>query len=313
MNIETADHALTAQSSHADGMVIHARNLRKQYGRKVAVRDISFDIPKGRIVGLVGPNGAGKTSALKALLGLAGFSGELSVLGLHPLRDRDELMKNIAFIADVATLPKWIRVRELVRLMAEIHPMFSLSECQQYLADTKIRPGDKVKSLSKGMIVQLHLALVMAIDAKVLVLDEPTLGLDIMFRKRFYQHLLEEYFDGERTIIITTHQIEEVEHILSDLIFIRDGEIVLHSDMDSVQQRYAEIMVNDDQLQAARALGPLHERKVFGRTVLLFEGIDHDRLAQLGELHTPSVADLFVAVMTQSKTPHNSAAQGAAE
>lgn len=289
----------TAQAgSIAEGSVIHARNLRKQYGRTVAVRDISFDIPKGRIVGLVGPNGAGKTSVLKALLGLAGFSGELSVLGLHPLHDRDELMKNIAFIADVATLPKWIRVRELVQLMAAVHPMFSVSECQQYLAETKIGPDDKVKSLSKGMIVQLHLALVMAIDAKVLVLDEPTLGLDIMFRKRFYQHLLEEYFDGERTIIITTHQIEEVEHILSDLIFIRDGEIVLHSDMDSVQQRYAEVMVNAEQLAAARALGPLHERKVFGRHVLLFENIERERLAQLGELHTPSVADLFVAVMT---------------
>jgi len=301
----------TAQAGTiAADSVIHARNLRKQYGRTIAVRDISFDIPKGRIVGLVGPNGAGKTSVLKALLGLAGFSGELSVLGLHPLHDRDELMKNIAFIADVATLPKWIRVRELVRLMAAVHPMFSVSECQQYLAETKIGPDDKVKSLSKGMIVQLHLALVMAIDAKVLVLDEPTLGLDIMFRKRFYQHLLEEYFDGERTIIITTHQIEEVEHILSDLIFIRDGEIVLHSDMDSVQQRYAEVMVNAEQLAAARALGPLHERKVFGRHVLLFENIERERLAQLGELHTPSVADLFVAVMTNG---NNAAAAASAQ
>jgi len=300
----------TITSRSSNDVVIRARKLRKQYGRKVAVRDISFDIPKGRIVGLVGPNGAGKTSALKALLGLANFSGELSVLGLHPLHERDELMKNIAFIADVATLPKWIRVRELTRLMADIHPMFSLAECQQYLAATKLQPGDKVKSLSKGMIVQLHLALVMAIDAKLLVLDEPTLGLDIMFRKSFYQHLLEEYFDGERTIIITTHQIEEVEHILSDLIFIRDGEIVLHSDMDSVHERYAELMVNADQLAAARQLGPLHERKVFGRHVLLFENVDRERLAALGELHTPSVADLFVAVMSNDNEAAASNATG---
>jgi ABC-2 type transport system ATP-binding protein len=283
----------------ADTPVIRARGLRKQYGRKVAVRDIDFDIPRGRIVGLVGPNGAGKTSALKAILGLAGFRGDLEVLGHHPLHERDRLMQDIAFIADVATLPKWIRVRELVRLMEAVHPRFSVSECQQYLAETRIKPTDKVKSLSKGMVVQLHLALVMAIDARLLVLDEPTLGLDIMFRKRFYQHLLEEYFDGERTIIITTHQIEEVEHILSDLMFIRDGEIVLHSDMDSIQQRYTEVMVGDEHLAEARALGPLHERRVFGRHVLLFEDIERERLRALGELHAPSVADLFVAVMSR--------------
>ncbi len=307
MNTTSTVADVEARYGNSNEIVIQAHKLRKQYGRKVAVRDISFSIPKGRIVGLVGPNGAGKTSALKAMLGLAGFSGELSVLGLHPLHQRDELMKHIAFIADVATLPQWIRVRELIKLMASVHPMFSIDECRQYLSETKIRPGDKVKTLSKGMIVQLHLALVMAIDAKLLVLDEPTLGLDIMFRKRFYQHLLEEYFDGDRTIIITTHQIEEVEHILTDLIFIQDGEIVLHSDMDSMQQRYTELMVADEQLAAALALGPMHQRKVFGRHVLLFEDTDQAKLSQLGELHTPAVADLFVAIMSNPKTPSQTA------
>lgn len=307
MNTTSTVADVEARYGNSNEIVIQAHKLRKQYGRKVAVRDISFSIPKGRIVGLVGPNGAGKTSALKAMLGLAGFSGELSVLGLHPLHQRDELMQHIAFIADVATLPQWIRVRELIKLMASVHPMFSIAECRQYLSETKIRPGDKVKTLSKGMIVQLHLALVMAIDAKLLVLDEPTLGLDIMFRKRFYQHLLEEYFDGDRTIIITTHQIEEVEHILTDLIFIQDGEIVLHSDMDSMQQRYTELMVADEQLAAALALGPMHQRKVFGRHVLLFEDTDQAKLSQLGELHTPAVADLFVAIMSNPKTSSQTA------
>ncbi len=278
-------------------LVIEAHGLRKSYGSKVAVDSIDLAIPQGRIVGLVGPNGAGKTTALKALLGLAGFSGQLKVLGYHPLNERDELMQQVAFIADVATLPRWARVKQLMTLMESIHPRFSLEQCKKYLRQTKIKPQDKVKSLSKGMVVQLHLALVMAIDAKLLVLDEPTLGLDIIFRKQFYQHLLEEYFDGDRTIIITTHQIEEVEHILSDLLFIRDGKIILDSSMDDVQQRYVEVMVTSEKLQAAKALGPIHERHIFGRHVLLFEDADRNQLRELGELHTPSVADLFVATM----------------
>jgi len=297
----------TTEASPAN-TIIQARGLRKNYGSKIAVDNIDLDIPAGRIVGLVGPNGAGKTTALKALLGLAGFSGELSIMGFHPLNERDMLMQEVAFIADVATLPRWIRVRQLLVLMESIHPRFSLEQCKKYLRQTKINPKDKVKSLSKGMVVQLHLALVMSIDAKLLVLDEPTLGLDIIFRKQFYQHLLEEYFDGERTIIITTHQIEEVEHILSDLLFIRDGKIILDSSMDDVQQRYVELMVSSENLAAAKALHPIHERQVFGRHVLLFEGIDRQQLGELGELHTPSVADLFVATMGVDKNqPVNTA------
>lgn len=296
MNPETTDTA-QAVSETSRNMVIQARGLRKSYGSKTAVDNIDLDIPHGRIVGLVGPNGAGKTTALKALLGLAGFSGDLKVMGYHPLKERDALMQEVAFIADVATLPRWIRVKQLLVFMESIHPKFSLEQCKKYLRQTKIKPQDKVKSLSKGMVVQLHLALVMAIDAKLLVLDEPTLGLDIIFRKQFYQHLLEEYFDGERTIIITTHQIEEVEHILSDLLFIRDGKIILDSSMDEVQQRYIEVMVTSEHLEAARAMKPIHERHVFGRHVLLFEDADRAVLRELGELHTPSVADLFVATM----------------
>ncbi len=300
------------EQSVSGQMIIEARGLRKNYGSKVAVNNIDVDIPAGRIVGLVGPNGAGKTTALKALLGLADFSGDLKVLGYHPLNERDALMQEVAFIADVATLPRWARVSQLLRLMEAVHPRFSLKQCRKYLSQTKIKPQDKVKSLSKGMVVQLHLALVMAIDARLLVLDEPTLGLDIIFRKQFYQHLLEEYFDGDRTIIITTHQIEEVEHILSDLIFIRDGNIVLNSSMDDIQQRYVELMVTPENLEAARAYKPLHERHVFGRHVLLFQDQNREELRELGELHTPSVADLFVATMSNGNEQQVNSAFGEA-
>lgn len=282
-------------------IIVRAHNLRKKYGSKTALQGVDLAIPSGSIVGLVGPNGAGKTTALKALLGLAGFQGDLNVLGHHPLHERDALMQKVAFIADVATLPRWIRVKQLLRYMQSIHPRFDLQQCEKYLNQTNVKPDNKVRGLSKGMVVQLHLALVMSIDAKLLVLDEPTLGLDIIFRKQFYQHLLEEYFDGERTIIITTHQIEEVEHILSDLIFIRDGQVILDSSMDDVQQRYVEVMVTPENLEQARSYQPLHERHIFGRHVLLFQDADRQHLSELGELHTPSVADLFVATMTNTK------------
>ena len=280
-------------------IIIKANNLRKNYGSKTALKRVDLAIPTGSIVGLVGPNGAGKTTALKALLGLTSFQGELSVFGHHPLKERDALMQEVAFIADVATLPRWIRVKQLLTYMQAIHPRFNIEQCNQYLQQTNIKPNFKVRGLSKGMTVQLHLAVVMAIDAKLLVLDEPTLGLDILFRKKFYQHLLEEYFDGERTIIITTHQIEEVEHILSDLIFIQDGTIVLDSSMDEVQKRFVEVMVNAGNLEAARTFNPLHERHVFGRHVLLFQDVEREQLQALGELHTPSVADLFVATLSK--------------
>ena len=280
--------------------VISARGLRKQYGKQVAIDGISFDIAPGRIVGLIGPNGSGKTTTLKAILGLTGFEGELSVLGRDPRVQRDALMEDVCFIADVAILPGWLRVADAIDFVAGVHPRFDRSKAERYLAHTKLAPKMRVKSMSKGMIVQLHLALVMAIDARLLVLDEPTLGLDILYRKQFYQNLLEDYFDENKTIIITTHQIEEVEHILSDLMFIRDGKIVLASSMEEVGERYIEVMVGPQHVNPARALQPISERSVFGKSVMLFDGVARSQLASLGELHTPSLADLFVATMKGS-------------
>jgi ABC-2 type transport system ATP-binding protein len=281
----------------AANAIIHAHNLSKSYGTTKALDDISFDIEAGRIVGLIGPNGAGKTTALKAILGLTDYEGELRVLGLDPHTQRTQLMEQVCFIADVAVLPRWIKVSEAIEFVAGVHPRFSREKCQAFLSHTKIAPGMRVRELSKGMIVQLHLALVMAIDAKLLVLDEPTLGLDILYRKSFYESLLSDYFDENKTIIVTTHQVEEVEHILTDLVFIRDGKIALAATMDEVGERYAEVMVNPDKADAARALKPLNERTIFGKSIFLFDGIERARLASLGELHKPSVADLFVATM----------------
>ena len=277
--------------------IISARGLSKRYGRTVAVDHIDLDIPPGRIVGLIGPNGAGKTTALKAILGLATFEGELSVLGKDPSRDRAALMEDVCFIADVAVLPRWIRVWQLIDVTERIHPGFSRDKCMEYLALTKITPDNKVKQLSKGMVAQLHLALVMAIDARLLVLDEPTLGLDILYRKQFYTSLLNDYFDEERTILITTHQVEEIEHILTDLIFIQDGKIALEATMEEVEEKYTELMVRPEMADEARKLSPLYERELFGRHIFLYENADREKLAGLGELHTPSVADLFVATM----------------
>jgi ABC-2 type transport system ATP-binding protein len=277
--------------------VIEARGLTKRYRNTIAVDNIDLQIPSGRIVGLIGPNGAGKTTALKAILGLANYEGELSVLGRNPSRDRAALMEDVCFIADVAVLPRWIRVWQLIELTENIHPRFSREKCLKYLASTKIKLDNRVKQLSKGMVVQLHLAIVMAIDVKLLVLDEPTLGLDILFRKQFYTNLLNDYFDEERTIIITTHQVEEIEHILSDLIFIQDGRIALNCTMDEVQESYVELIVAPDKAAAARELHPLYERELFGRFIFLYKNTNREQLKSLGELHTPSVADLFVATM----------------
>lgn len=277
--------------------IVSARGLTKRYGRTVAVDHIDLEIPPGRIIGLIGPNGAGKTSALKAILGLATYDGELSVLGRNPSRERAALMEEVCFIADVAVLPRWIRVWQLIDVTERIHPRFSRARCMEYLALTKVTPEHRVKQLSKGMVAQLHLALVMAIDARLLVLDEPTLGLDILYRKQFYTRLLNDYFDEERTILITTHQVEEVEHILSDLIFIRDGKIALQASMEEVEQRYTELEVRPDRAGEARALRPLSEREQFGRHIFLYGAVSRDRLAGLGEVRTPRVADLFVAIM----------------
>ncbi|TAL83057.1 MAG: ABC transporter ATP-binding protein [Rhodanobacter sp.] len=277
--------------------VITASGLSKRYKTSLALDDVSFQIPPGRIVGLIGPNGAGKTTALKAVLGLTDFSGELNVLGFDPRKQRDKLMGEVCFIADVAVLPRWIRVREVVDFVAHVHPRFDRSKCEAFLARTKLQAGQRVRQMSKGMIVQLHLALVMAIDAKLLILDEPTLGLDILYRKQFYQNLLEDYFDENKTIVVTTHQVEEVEHILTDLMFIRDGKIVLDADMDAVGARFAEVMVNADNADAARQLKPLDERQVFGKSIFLFDGVSRDLLEPLGEIRRPSISDLFVATM----------------
>jgi ABC-2 type transport system ATP-binding protein len=288
-------NATTATTTRS---VVSARGLRKAYKNKLALNDTAFEIPAGRIVGLIGPNRAGKTTALKAMLGLIPFEGDLRVLGLDPRTERDALMNEVCFIADVAVLPRWIRVREAIEFVAGVHPRFDRARCERFLANTQLKPNMKVRELSKGMIVQLHLALVMAIDAKLLVLDEPTLGLDILYRKQFYQRLLEDYFDEDKTIVITTHQVEEIEHILTDVMFIRDGKIVLEAPMDAVGERYVEVLVNADRADEARGLRPIDERNLpFGKTVMLFDGVEPHRLAGLGETRTPGLADLFVATM----------------
>jgi ABC-2 type transport system ATP-binding protein len=285
--------------------VIEAKGLTKRYGKRTAVDGIDFSIPAGRIVGLIGPNGSGKTTTLKAALGLVPFEGELSVLGFDPRTQRDDLMQDVCFIADVAILPRWLRVADAVDFVAGVHPRFDRERAERYIASTKLTPSMKVKEMSKGMIVQLHLALVMAIDAKLLVLDEPTLGLDIIYRKQFYQNLLEDYFDEHKTIVITTHQVEEVEHILTDLMFIRDGRIVLAASMEEIGERYIEVMVSHDKISAANALQPIDRRTVFGKAVMLFDahmpgGATRQQLDALGETRNPSVADLFVATMKGS-------------
>ncbi len=275
--------------------LVSARNVSKNYGPVHAVDNVSFDIEKGRIMGLIGPNGAGKTTLLKAVLGLTDCQGSLSVLGLDPFRQRKELMQNICFIADVAVLPRWIRVRQLIDFLSSVHPRFSPQRARELLAETDIRPDVKVRELSKGMVTQLHLSIITAIDAKLLVLDEPTIGLDIIFRKEFYANLLNDYFDDERTIIITTHQVEEIENLLTDVMFINHGRIVLDASMESLPEQYVELMTSGEKAERARQFQPIYEREVFGKKVLTFEGIARDKLSELGELRTPDIADLFVA------------------
>ncbi len=278
--------------------IVVAKGLSKRYGTAKAVDGLSFQIPAGRIVGLIGPNGSGKTTTLKAMLGLTPFDGELTVLGLDPRTQRDALMQEVCFIADVAVLPRWLKVREAVDFVAGVHPKFDRAKAERYIAATKLKPGMRVKEMSKGMVVQLHLALVMAIDARLLVLDEPTLGLDILYRKQFYQNLLEDYFDHDKTILITTHQVEEVEHILSDVMFIRDGQLVLSASMDDIAQRFTEVMVAPEREALALSMSPIAQRAVFGKQVMLFDGGPRHTLTALGEARTPGLADLFVAKMT---------------
>jgi ABC-2 type transport system ATP-binding protein len=276
---------------------IEARGLRKNFGTTVALDGVDLRVEEGRILGLIGPNGAGKTTALNAILGLTPYQGELRVLGRNPWTERDQLMNDVCFIADVAILPRWMRVSQALDYVAGVHPRFDRAKAQGFLAKTDIRESSKVRQLSKGMVVQLHLAVVMAIDARLLVLDEPTLGLDILYRKQFYDSLLNDYFDRTRTIVVTTHQVEEVQHVLTDLMFINRGRIVLNCSMEEFDSRYVELMVRPEQLSAARALKPIYERQALGRSILLFDRVDRGRLAGLGEVRTPSIADLFVAIM----------------
>ena len=275
--------------------LVSARDVTKRFGTLRAVDGVSFDIEKGRIMGLIGPNGAGKTTLLKAMLGLTDCEGSLSVLGLDPFRQRRELMQNICFIADVAVLPRWIKVTQLLDFLESVHPHFSRQRAEELLQRTDIKQESKVRELSKGMVTQLHLSIITAIDAKLLVLDEPTIGLDIIFRKEFYANLLSDYFDEERTIIITTHQVEEIENLLTDVMFINHGKIVLDTEMDSIPEKYVELMATSENADAARQYGPIYEKEVFGKKVLTFEGVSRDKLDSLGEVRTPDIADLFVA------------------
>jgi ABC-2 type transport system ATP-binding protein len=281
--------------------MITASNLSKSYGKFKALDDVSLKIGKGKIVGLIGPNGAGKTTLLKAMLGLTAYDGDLQVMGINPFKDRAEVMKDICFIADVAVLPKWIKVNEVLDFVEQTHPKFSRAKAEAFLKKTKLGTKQKVKSMSKGMVVQLHLSIVMSIEAKLLVLDEPTLGLDIIYRKEFYDNLLNDYFDHERTIIITTHQVEEVEHILTDLLFIKDGKIVLDSSMDDLTAEYFEVMVPSENYDDAMSFNPLQSRKVFGKHVMLFKHGNRGELEVLGDVQRPGVADLFVAMLSEGE------------
>jgi ABC-2 type transport system ATP-binding protein len=279
---------------------IEARGLRKAFGTTIALDGVDLRVEEGRILGLIGPNGAGKTTALNAILGLTPYQGALRVLGRDPWTERDRLMRDVSFIADVAVLPRWIRVSQALDYVAGVHPRFDRAKAEGFLAKTSIRHRSKVRELSKGMVTELHLALVMAIDARLLVLDEPTLGLDILYRKQFYDSLLNDYFDRNRTIVVATHQVDEIQDVLTDLVFINRGRIVLNCSMEEFESRYLEVMVDPDKLPAARALKPIQERQGFGRSILLFERVDRHQLASLGELRKPSISDLFVAVMSNS-------------
>jgi ABC-2 type transport system ATP-binding protein len=277
--------------------MLELRAVNAGYGTFQALFDVNLDVKAGEAVGVIGPNGAGKTTALNAILGLTTYDGTLSVLGRNPWSERNDLMRDVSFIADVAVLPRWIQVSQLLAYVAGVHPRFERDKAESFLAKTTIRPNSRVRELSKGMVAQLHLAIVMAIDARLLVLDEPTLGLDILYRKRFYDTLLNDYFDRQRTIIVTTHQVEEIQDVLTDFMFVDRGRIVLECSMEEFESRYSEVTVNPDGVDDARALKPISERQLLGRRVLLFDGADRQQLAAFGEVRTPSIADVFVAVV----------------
>src|ERR1700683_4469203 len=297
-NRRTPSQPRTIERRNAETMAcIEARGLRKAFGTTIALDGVNLRVEEGRILGLIGPNGAGKTTALNAILGLTPYQGELRVLGRDPWSERDRLMRDVCFIADVAVLPRWIKVSQLLDYVAGVHPRFDRSKAEGFLAKTTIQRTSRVRELSKGMVTQLHLALVMAIDARLLVLDEPTLGLDILYRKQFYDSLLNDYFDHNRTIVVATHQVEEIEHVLTDLMFIDGGRIEFDRSMEELESHYLEVMVRPEQLAAARAPRPMHERQAIGGNILLFNGVDRQQLAAFGDVRTPGIADLFVAVI----------------
>jgi ABC-2 type transport system ATP-binding protein len=292
-------------------VMIEARGLRKAFGTTIALDGVDLRVEEGRILGIIGPNGAGKSTALNAILGLTQYQGELRVLGRDPWSERDQLMRDVCFIADVAVLPRWMRVSQALDYVAGVHPRFDRAKAEYFLTKTDIKRASKVRELSKGMVTQLHLALVMAIDARLLVLDEPTLGLDILYRKQFYDSLLNDYFDRSRTIVVTTHQVEDVQHVITDLMFINRGRIVLSCSMEDFESRYVEVTVHPDQIAAARALRPISERQAMGRNILLFDSVDRGQLAAFGDPRTPGIDDLFVAMMTNTQSNTQSAFQGA--
>lgn len=292
--------------------VIDARNLRKAYRNTLALQDVNLSVEEGRILGVLGPNGAGKTTLLQAMLGLIAHEGELKVMGRDPWREREALMQDVSFIADVAVLPPWLRVGQALDYVEGVHPRFDRGRAQDFLSRTPIRWDSRIRELSKGMVTQLHLALVMAIEAPLLILDEPTLGLDLLYRKQFYDALLNDYADHGRTIVVSTHDLHEVQHILTDVVLLDRGRVALSCTMEDLEARYREVLVTPERLAAARGLGPIHERNAFGRSSLLFDGVDRERLAGLGEVRTPHLSDLFIALMAQRYAGHDAASGEAA-
>ncbi|HEY1898997.1 MAG TPA: ABC transporter ATP-binding protein [Steroidobacteraceae bacterium] len=277
--------------------VIEAQGLRKSYGSHRALDGVTFSVAPGRIVGMIGANGAGKTTTLKAILGLTSFEGDLTVLGRNPRTQRDDLMRDVCFIADVAVLSRWLKVSQALDFVAGVHPRFNRERAMEFLRKTDLKMNSRVRELSRGMVTQLHLALILAIDARLLVLDEPTLGLDLLYRRQFYDTLLNDYFDKDRTILLTTHQVEEIEHLLTDVLFLRHGRVTLAAPVETLAQQYVQLTVGPDQVARARALRPFYEREIFGRVAMFFEGRAPETLEPLGDVRTPSIADLFVAKM----------------
>ena len=281
--------------------VIKARNIVKNYKSSQALSGLNLDVYSGQIVGLIGPNGAGKSTLLQAVLGLVRTEGELKVLGLSPKEDRHKLLKRVCSITDVAVMPKWMTIQQVLNYVSGVHPKFDISKARKILSSTDIKSSSKIRALSRGMVVQLHLAIVMAIDAELLVLDEPTLGLDLAYRKEFYSQLIEDYFDGNKTIIISTHQVEEIEGVLSDVVFLNQGRAVLTESIENLNQKFLELRPHSDHLERAKAINPIYTKTELGRQVFLYENIEEDKLSAFGEVHPPAIADLFLAIMKKTR------------